>query len=54
MTEPHPPDTDVSTAPVSRQYLSVNGPDGDLVIFDSERRNGWMQSDVHVALGATR
>ena len=45
--------TDAS-APVSRRYRSVNGPDGELVIYDGEDHRGWLQSDRHVALGAVR
>lgn len=54
MNEPPAPNADDPTAPISRRYRSVNGPDGDLVIFDGAQRNRWIQSDLYVALGFNR
>jgi alpha-beta hydrolase superfamily lysophospholipase len=52
MPETSTPSPDAESAPVSRRYQSINAPDGELVIYDGEDHECWVQSDAHVALGA--
>ncbi len=40
--------------PVPERYASIALPDGDLVIYDRDDTDGWIQSDDPLATGAMR
>lgn len=49
-----PPEATTEQAPVPDRYASIALPDGDLVIYDRDESDGWIQSNEPVATGAMR